>query len=148
MNEPGPSAYKVIKSAQGLVLGMLSSLASWSRPFLHSTLQGSQYLVGRTRGLAAPGSISDQQAKCACLFQGLGCSPPFALALCRGGSVIDPAAAKLAPGAGDPRRNVQGGFTRGWICFTGLLMVISCGCISSISPLTPQPLETLPSLLQ
>lgn len=95
--------------------------------------------MGLTRGLAAPGSVSDQQAKFTCLFQGLSCSPPFDFALCRGGSVIDPAPAKLVPGAGDPRRNVQGGFTHGWICFTGLLMVLSCGYISSIPPFTPPP---------
>ena len=37
--------HEVIASAQGLVLGMLFVLASWSGPFLHSTLQGSQSLV-------------------------------------------------------------------------------------------------------
>lgn len=82
------------------LLGMLSTLISWSRPFLHSTDGGHTQLLWQDQQEAWPPPLVQPLTDLLVAFVSFKVSGTVPFALCRSGGVPDPDPMEVAPGAG------------------------------------------------
>ena len=82
-----------------VLLGMLSTLTSWSRPFLHSTNGGQTQLLWQGQQEAWPPPLVQPLTDLLVAFVSFKVSGTVPFALCRSGGVPDPAPMEVAPGA-------------------------------------------------